>query len=243
MPFAVFAGFNHGSIIDPTNEAFLTPTGPGTLALEALRTIRDDATYTALSERFAATSTANYAMMPADAKVCYQQFFFRVRDDVNQLVDDFYIDFHVVGPDGEPHEDLTLRFEDDFKTNFYTHSASKAYRVLMLDCTHLGAFGRALAEANARLVVQITGVAANRDVSYQTRTFVAYDPAAPSGANEPELLYPNTTTFIDVILDRHQTDRLLEVKNGALMSIPVNEAAGPAPTGRAALVAKEKGGA
>ena len=38
-------------------------------------------------------------------------------------------------------------------------------------------------------------------------TFVAYDPAAPP-TGDPDLLFPNTTTLVDVILNRTQTDKL-----------------------------------
>ena len=33
--------------------------------------------------------------MPADRQDAYQQFFFVVRDDVDQVVEDYFIDFYV----------------------------------------------------------------------------------------------------------------------------------------------------
>jgi hypothetical protein len=239
IPFAVFDGFNHGNIIDPTHPNFTAADGPGTLALEALRTVHDDAAYHATAERFDEARARNYAAMPEDRKVCFQQFFFRVRDDVNQLVDDFYIDFHVVDVDGTPNEELTLQFDEDFKIGVYRHSASAAHRVAMFDCTHLQKFGRDLERASARLMVEITGVCSLPDVSYRTSTFVAFDPAAPPVPGEPSLLFPNTTTFIDVILDRCQGDKLLEVKDGRLLTIEPAGGPGAALTGRAALLRKE----
>lgn len=44
IPFAVFAGFNHGSIIDPNQPRFTDPDGPGTLAIEALTQVTDSDT-------------------------------------------------------------------------------------------------------------------------------------------------------------------------------------------------------
>jgi hypothetical protein len=55
--------------------------------------------------------------------------------------------------------------------------------------------------------------------------------------NEPTLLFPNTTTMVDVILNRMQTDNLLVVKDAQLIvvsQVAVREAA--EPTGRATLV-------
>jgi hypothetical protein len=108
----------------------------------------------------------------------------------------------------------------------------------MLECSALGAFGRALADARAKLVLEVTGVSPLPDVRYQVSAVDAYDPAAPATNGEPALLYPNTTTFIDIVLNRRQTDRLLVMKDQRLEPLPGGPAeagVGP-PTGRGALV-------
>ena len=236
IPFAVFAGFNHGSIINPAATGFSDPEGPGTMALAVLgqrATTLDE--YRALADRFEAVSERNYARLPDDRKTRYQQFFFRVRDDVNQLVEDYFIDFYVAGRDDQPHEELTLRFDRDFESQVTPHSTTKSHRVFMLNCSKLGEFHAALKAAQARLVLEVTGVSPLPDVKYLTSRFVAFDPSASAKPGEPHLLFPNTTTLVDVILNRVQTDRLLVITGGGVVA-----AAAAAPkegrSGRAALV-------
>lgn len=239
IPFAVFAGFNHGSIINPDTPGFLAKDGPGTLALKALAPTGDlEKHFGTMIGEFAAADASNYARLPDDRKGRYQQFFFKVRDDVDLLVQDFYIDFHVVDADGTPNEELTLQFDERFKANVYKHSTSAAHRVVMLDCNELGQFGKALERAHAKLVVEISGVSACPDARYEPSTFVAVDPAEPSDPNQPSLLYPNTTTFVDVVLDRRQTDKLLVVKDSDLQALGVAGRAEIAPSGRAALLSR-----
>lgn len=240
IPFAVFAGFNHGSIIDPTADGFNGPIGPGTWAVKALSTIKDVATYQQVAAEFRAVAQKNYEQLPPEKQGCYQQFFFRVRDDVDQVVEDFYVDFYVVGADGSPDKELTLSFDKDFETSFYRHSASGAHRVMMLDCRRLGDFARRLREAKGRLLLDITGVSHLPDVCYHVSTHVAYDPAAAVTAGEPTLLCANTTTLVDVVLNRCQTDDLLEVKDNRLQriggAVEAASAARTGGTGRAALL-------
>jgi hypothetical protein len=147
------------------------------------------------------------------------------------------VDFHVVGPDGRPDPDLTLRFDEDFETTFYRHSASAAHRVMMLDCRRLDEFATRLGRAGARLVLEITGAAHLPDVHYVLSAYDVHDPARPRRPGEPTLLCANTTTLVDVILNRRQTDKLLQVRDSVLNTIGVEAArTGPPRTGRAAVL-------
>jgi hypothetical protein len=114
----------------------------------------------------------------------------------------------------------------------------------MMNCHRLSEFHQALKAEGAKLVLEVTGVSALPDVRYMKSTFLAYDPAAPS-KGEPDLLFPNTTTLVDVILNRTQTDRLAVITGakGAIVVTAVT-AAEPPPqkTGRAALVASNPAG-
>ena len=123
--------------------------------------------------------------------------------------------------------------------NFYRHSAAGSHRVLMVDCSKLAGFDAALRAARAKLMLEITGVSSLPDVSYHVSSFVAYDPEREIPPGEPILLCENTTTLIDIILNRRQTDKLLVVKDGGLNPIVIVAAEAPALrplTGRAALV-------
>lgn len=241
IPFAVFADLNHGSIVDPSTPAFQAPEGPGALAIAALREVHDLDGYRAMATRFREASESNYARLAPEDQGRYQQIFFRVRDDVDLPVEDFYVDFYVLGPDGKPDEELTLRFDEDFKANIYRHSASGAHRVMMLDCSKLAQFGARLTQTGAKLVLEVSGASPLPDVRYQVSAYDAFNPAAPPRPDEPSLLYPNTTTLVDVVLNRRQTDKLLQIKDRHLASLAVGTAAAVVPrTGRAELLRPDR---
>jgi pimeloyl-ACP methyl ester carboxylesterase len=246
IPFAVFAGFNHGSIINPAMPGFAEPDGPGALALAILKDKRSTSLdeYRQMSSTFEEVSERNYARMPEERKTRYQQFFFRVRDDVDQLVEDYFIDVYVMGKDNKPHETLTLKFDEDFESEITTHSTTRSHRVVMMNCSKLGEFHQALKAEGARLILEVTGVSVLPDVRYMKSAFVAYDPAAPP-TDDPYLLCPNTTTLVDVILNRTQTDRLAVITGptGAIVVTAVTAAEPPeTKTGRAALISSDQGG-
>ncbi len=241
IPFAVFAGFNHGSIIDPGHGGFTAPDGPGTLAVEALTTVHDLPSYQAMTSRFSAALETNYGMMPPDRRDPFQQFFFRVRDDIDQIVNDYYIDFHVVRRDGHAHEELTVMFDERFGAQVYRHSAAASHRVFLMNCGGLHEFHQRLIAEDAILMIEIAGASSLPDVHYKVSRFVAFDPKADLKPGEPMLLYPNTTTFVDVILNRLQTDRLLVVKDSRLtVVVEAEPVVTPPPTGRAELVVRER---
>jgi hypothetical protein len=240
IPFAVFAGFNHGSIANPATPGFAEPLGPGTQILEVLKpgAMTLDG-YSQHAARFEQLSELNYARLPVERQARFQQFFFRVRDDVNQVVEDYYIDFHVARRDGTPHEELTLQFDADFQHEVTVHSTTPSHRVFMMNCSRLEEFYRRLRETDTYLVLEVTGVSALPDVRYQTSRFVAFDPGVALGPGEPALLFPNTTTLVDVVLNRMQTNRLLTI-SGVAPERAAAAAIAPGTTrertGRAALV-------
>jgi hypothetical protein len=235
IPFAIFAGFNHGSIIDGERPEYGDPNRPGAMIKEVLANPTTPETYETLAGRFDDVTKWNRDRLPAERQATFQQFFFRVQDDVDSVVEDYSIDFHVEGPDGEPHEELTLQFDRDFQSHVTTHSTTRSHRVFMMNCSRLGEFGEALAKSGARLVLEITGVSPLPDVRYVTSRYIAYDPAAPD-TGDPSLLFPNTTTLVNVALNRMQTDRLLSIDPPFVGAI-VAAVAAPPLTGRAKLVA------
>ncbi len=241
IPFAVCAGFNHGNIIDPGHGGFGGPHGPGTLAVEALKQVHDVDSYHKLAARYAEACETNYSAMPVERRDAFQQFFFRVRDDVDQIVDDYYIDFYVVHRNGPAHEELTVFFDEHFEAGVHRHSAEPSHRVFLMNCGRLHEFHRRLQEEDALLMVEITGSSPLPDVYYKTSRFVAFDPKADVAAGEPVLLKPNTTTLVDVILNRRQSDRLLVIKDcDRVIVIETDEAVDNQLTGRAELVVRDR---
>jgi hypothetical protein len=243
IPFAVFAGFNHGTIIDPEHAGFEAEDGPGKLAVEALTTVSDLDSYSAMAARFDAAAAANHAKLPEERQTAYQQFFFRVRDDVDMIVEDFFIDFHVADRDGSTNADLTVFFEEHFTKQVTRHSTTGSHRVFLVSCGKLDEFHQKLKAANAMLMLEITGASPLPDVQYETSRYVAFDPRAPLAPGEPYLLFPNTTTLVDVVLNRMQSDNLLVVKDSRLHVVAAPPAARglEARTGRAELVSRKSG--
>jgi hypothetical protein len=177
--------------------------------------------------------------LPEKRQAPYQQFFFKVRDDVDLIVDDFFIDFHVANRDGSTNEELTLFFEDNFAKQITRHSTTGSHRVFLMDCGKLHEFHVRLMAADAVLMLEITGASPLPDVRYEKSRYPAFDPKQPSGPDEPALLFPNTTTLVDVILNRMQTDNLLVVKDCKLVVVAqIAARAAEEPSGRATLVSR-----
>ena len=108
------------------NAGFMDANGPGTIALvrseeedDHARRICCDGEHVRQSLRDATTRACR-----TSGRRKYQQFFFRVRDDVDQLVEDYFIDFYVLGKDSKPHQALTLKFDEDFESHITTHSTT-----------------------------------------------------------------------------------------------------------------------
>jgi len=207
IPFAVFDGLNHGSIIDPGQEAFLRDSGPAPLISKVLA-VRTSSDYEKVAAEFDRACEANYSLLAGDCKNKYQQFFFRVRDDTDCVVDDYFLDFVIVDENGQRDDDLTAEFDQHFESEFYTHSANPAHRVMMIDYDKIRGFCDTLVQAKAKLTLDLTAKTPLPDVKYIEAKFIVFD-----GANEQTkdicFFFPNTTTLVDIVLDRAQTDGLL----------------------------------
>ena len=86
---------------------------------------------------------------------------------------------------------------------------------MMLDCKRLKQFKQQLDAAKARLVFDITAVSHLPDVSYKPGYYVIYDGKSVDAEPEMTFIYPNTTTLVDIIMNRIQTDKLLNVSGYA----------------------------
>lgn len=214
IPFAVFDGFNHGSIVNARGRQFTARDRPGHLAVRALEVeTLDD--YDAMAKEFRRISEENYARMVETCRDRFQQFFFKVRDDLGLPVDDFYIDFHVQHANGTVHKTLTAEFDEKFRIIFYRHTADGSCRAMLLSCSALSTFKKRLDETGARLVFDITAVARLPDVSYLPGYYVIYDGKRDGAEPDLTFIYPNTTTLVDVIMNRVQTDKLLNLSEYA----------------------------
>lgn len=231
VPFAIFGNFNHGSIIELTSEF---EQGPGKWALKAL-TVDTFASYKAMAEAYRDYTVRNYVGDP------YQQFFFKVRDDVGLPVHDFYIDFYAQLEDGSVHEKLTLEFDKYFEAEFYRHSAEPACRALLLNLARLREYFKRLKAAKARLVFDVSAISPLHEVRYLPAYAVVFDHLTKG--DEPTFLYENTTTLVEIVLNRVASDRVLHLVNFDLktLELPPTESATSA-SGRARLLGGPKAG-
>jgi pimeloyl-ACP methyl ester carboxylesterase len=218
VPFAVFKGLNHGSVVNPKSKAFKERVGP--LAVKVLNKVKSSGTYKAVLPEFKAATEQSYSALKGAAKDRYQQFFFRVRDDVDLKVDDWFMDFSVWTPTKSSggkttwkrHTKLTTKFDREFESQFYPHSADTACRALMLNCTSLETFVAALAAAKSTLILNISARSNVRGVRYRRGQFFVADGSGLFPRKDKfSFMYPNTTTLVDVILDRLQPDSMLVV--------------------------------
>jgi hypothetical protein len=230
MPFAIFGEFTHGSIVDVEAAFSSGAHSPGALALEAIK-VKTFTEYAALAERF------DQALKAKHVGDDYQQFFFRVTDDVCLKVGDYYLDFYVVLPTGQVEQKLTAEFDKEFESEFTRHSADSSCRVLMLNVTNLRKYLQKLRQAKASLVFDITAKSPNAQVTYLPGYAVVFDGSAPVVANQPTFLYPNTTTLVEIVLNRVESDKVLHLLDCDLNKPPLPVARpSTSPTGRAALL-------
>jgi pimeloyl-ACP methyl ester carboxylesterase len=238
IPFCVFNGFSHCTIVDPTQKGFAdADLGPAALLKLALG-VDTEAAYAEAVSIFDKTSSANYATIPGDMKDPYQQFFFKVVDDTGLPIDDYYIDFHVLDAQGNANLDLTKAFDDFLNADFHTHSVDASCRVMMINCQKLNAYAKMLTDAKAKLVFTITARSPISDVSYEEGVCVVYDSQAAANPNDPSFLFPNTTTLVEITVVRRESDLLLNILDSNLEPVVLAAAPAtpPAPTGRALLI-------
>jgi hypothetical protein len=225
MALAIFGEFNHGSIVEHSEEFV---QGPGKWALKALE-VDSRARYATLAAECEEFTRKSYDGDP------YQQFFFNVRDDVGLPVRDFYIDFYAQLADGSVHEKLTLEFDKSFEVEFYRHSAEPSCRALLLNLARLREYFKRLKAAKARLVFDVFAISPVKEIKYLPAFAVVFDENDQS--DEPAFLYENTTTLVQIVLNRVATDQVLHLVNFDLtrLTLPATEAS-TSSSGRARLL-------
>jgi len=210
MPFAVFQGFNHGSILNPGEKGFDSPYGPGSALLRALE-VRTPRQYAAAASAFDSINDQNYATAakPED-RDRYQQFFIKVRDDAGFRCEDYFIDFHVAAADKKQQNVLNKMIDTVLEKGVTVHSQDRSMRVFLANLTTLDAFIQQLQAAQGRLELTIRAQCPSNEITYAPTTFTVHDAGKPSD-DQPVFLYPNTTTLVEIILNRQQSDRVLNI--------------------------------
>jgi hypothetical protein len=243
IPYSVFNGFNHSTLVQTDLPAFGAADGPAGLLKKAL-SVKTHADFATVAQEFQSTSERNYQAIKAadsDEAKPFQQFFFRVSDDTGIEVTDYFIDFHVLKPDNSVDADLTKLFDSTFNADVYTHSVNTACRVMMIDCGNLESFFKNIVAAKGKVVFDITGCSSVPNVDFVQGHCVVFDGANPIKPG-PSFLYPNTTTLVEVTLVRKESDELLRLLDSDLNPVAYlskAKVAPPEPTGRARLLTQQ----
>lgn len=221
IPFAVFQGFNHGSIINPESSGFLASVGPGTALLQALKVYSEEE-YAGAVKQFIEVSEQNYAIAGEETKDRYQQFFIKVRDDAGFKCEDYFIDFCVCASNRTQMKKLNGEIDKILESRVTVHSQEPSMRVFLVNLTALDGFMDRIKSAQARIELNITARRPNSAVSYEPTTFIVHDAGMPS-AGQPIFLYQNTTTLIEIILNRMQSDKVLNMQLSGQITGPEND--------------------
>lgn len=211
IPFAVFQGVNHGSILNSELKSFSKPSGPGTLLLKAAK-VRTAAQYQTAVNTFKAASENNYAEAKGENADRYQQFFFKVRDDAGFSVDDFFVDFSVKIPGNSSlARKLSSTFDSVFEKRVTVHSQDRSHRAFLINLRDLHNTLSEIKQHQGRVILNITAKKPYDEVAYDEGNFVVYDASLPAGTL-PDFIYENTTTLVEVVLNRRQSHEILRLR-------------------------------
>ncbi len=220
IPFAVFHKLNHGSIIDSDKKNF---NGLAPLIRSALK-VSKIADYEKVAGQFAKISGQNYTKASGRYQDVYQQFFFKARDDVDRPIEDYFVHFTLEKTrstfSNKKLNEISEQLEQELIKKFYRHSADASCRVLMIKLNKLNQIKALLDENKLKLVMEINATNPLPNISYAPGKFVVYDGSSTQSLNgNPSFLFPNTTTLVDLIFNRKQTDKLLHLKDHDLKKI------------------------
>lgn len=225
IAFAIFGKYDHCGIIND-NGAFRrpgnindannsNPTLPNTWEpLELLikaKKVKTPQEYKELVQEFSQI-TQNYInpKKTIDKEGIFQQFFFKVTDDTEQSVKDFFVQFFVYDKQKKSYDnELTKKFRNLFgdNTSFHFHSVDNSYGVLMLDITRVGRFVGSLGNHH-QIKLKITAKSAYNGVSFPDSEFVIFDRGTAFNS-QVAFFFPFTTTLVKVILDRQVDEFVL----------------------------------
>lgn len=222
VPLALHKGLNHATILDAGGNAILRDQ-----IVRCLKAGPDD--YAAIRDDFSRFGEEQIGIGP-DEDYDYQQLVFRVVDERDMPVPDYHLEFNVWQADrlrecypGGPHhvpritdasgrvrprpmtKEETRRsglLDRMLRENAHVHSQDSGYRRFLLSPSKVR---DAVGDGHV-LTMKIDAVSGDSDVTYLTHkveNFLIYDPAAEAaGKVKIKPFYPNTTTLVQIRLDR-----------------------------------------
>jgi hypothetical protein len=209
IPFAVFPQYNHGEVV----KKGLTAQGDGEVLnlFKQAYQVNSLESYQAVSQVFSEFTKSKHNSSQANQqnKQRFQQLFFKVKDDVDFDVIDFFIDFVVYRNnqlDTALTEEIDKHFDND--GNWYSHSVDKSCKVLLVDYDKLNSFFNRVVSNQATVVLNITAKSISNEINFDRFNcpIVSFDNISNQTIN---FLYPNTTTLVEIILNRGQHSNIL----------------------------------
>ena len=212
IPHAIFPQYNHGEVIKKGLTENELDKEVSEL-FQAAWEVDNPVSYAKVAEKFRDFTVAKYSdSKNTGNKKRFQQFFFKIQDDVDFDVIDFYVDF-IIYKNDKYDEGLTNDCEKQFDSgeNWYGHSVDQSCRVLLIDYDQLCEFFQKVRDEGATVMLQITA----KSISDEIRFARFNCPIFGSGVTDGDFtfLYPNTTTLVEIILDREQDSTILELRD------------------------------
>lgn len=198
LPFAVYPGLNHSTILESDN------TGA-----DILRCLTDD-DYAGIGKEFGKKNNVD-----TKATDSYQQFVFRLTDDKNMPIPDYHLQFNVWGRSrvidrrvtvpttkmNRREAELSAQLDAMLQKNGHSHSQSHEYRRFLVSPNKIAE----LLGSEYVITISIAADSGDDDIYYRTDVFenqLVFDPLDPG---EISMFFNNTTTLIEVNIDRYST--------------------------------------
>lgn len=235
IPFVVFHEYNHNSVVKVglSDEAKLALDGQTTVLelFKKAKSVKTSDDYEEINKLFANATRKNYEIIAqntdldiAKLKAQYQQFFFKAKDDTDCDITDYNIDFFVCNQAGALDEKLTAQCDEllDNEANWHRHSVDHSCRILMLNCSELLEFCQKIKDQGASLTLSITAKGASQEIffpDFQVTIFgernaekkPTHNSEFEQSDHRIDFLCPNTTTLVEIILDRQQDRVILDI--------------------------------
>ena len=228
-PFALrlVPGKNHSTVV-PDDPAAPHPTFD---LIRQCFAVQDLAGYRQLRQTFEHDNEAFYAGQAAsgdDAVHGYQQFVFHVRDELDNDVEDYRIDFHVVD-DTIPHsawsnpvvlrglqryQAYTTVLQEEVIVDVQPHSVNPSYRTFFVNVDRLDALRAELRQKfpKAYIGMNLDATGPTSDLTYNTDLlkYLPVEVSIPVDANGNSVTFfaRYTSTLVDIKFSRIPTDRI-----------------------------------
>ncbi len=199
IAFGVLRGFNHGTIINPSNAN--KDAGPlGEIILNSLQ-INSEQAYQdhigQLADRTKNTFIAGQAQFNSKNQWYheYQNFTVRVYDQYREMIPDYFLEFF---QRDDPQEKIMEKIHSEILEKVRVYSDDASHRSFLFDITDLK---KDVLDKKGEIALNISVASRSKRISYcnpQKALLIA-------NQNETQFITPNATLFLDIKVDRLQS--------------------------------------